>query len=106
MGLPGALIGGMLVGSALGLFGSRNQTDYSSMFSPTPILNAAPVPTAPQAPTVTNSDGSAQKSASILQAEDEERKRMAAEKEANKTNFTGGLGLTSPANVQRKTLLG
>lgn len=107
MGVTGALIGGALLGlgvSALTSGGNQNygyqqpnQINYQNQ------INS--IPTAPEAP-VSPTEDNASKSAAMLEAEEEERRKRAAEAEANRTNFTGGLGVSSPATVQRKTLLG
>ncbi|MCD8349615.1 MAG: hypothetical protein LUC93_03290 [Planctomycetaceae bacterium] len=103
MGVPAALIGGALLGTLLG--GKGNSGGYDTSFNSGGInyqSPAAAIPEAPEAPA--NDDGS--KSDSVLAAEEDERKRRAAEQEANRTNFTSGLGLTSSANINRKSLLG
>lgn len=103
MGMAGALIGGALLGATLMKGGSSSTPTYSNS-SQIAYQNAvSTMPETPDAP-VSPDDGT--KSDAILAAEEEERKKRAAEAEANKTNFTGGLGLTTPANIQRKTLLG
>lgn len=106
MGATAAIIGGAVLGlGASKLFGGGGKTqDYSSS-----LINyqnaAASMPKTPEAPTTPTADGE-KKSAAMTAAEEEEKKRRAAEAEANKTNHTGGLGITTPASVQRKTLLG
>lgn len=97
-------------GALLGLGISALNKGQTSM----PDLSAANInyqdtvgklPTVPEAPTTPTEDGS-KKSDAMLAAEEAERKRRAQEAEANKTNHTTGLGVTSSANVDRKTLLG
>lgn len=101
----------VLLGAALGLgvsaltSGGSQNYGYTAPNTINYLDQIATVPTAPEAP-VSPADDNAAKSAAMLEAEEEEKKRRAAEAEANKTNFTGGLGVSTPATVQRKTLLG
>lgn len=108
MGVTGALIGGALLGlgvTALG--GGLGKSSYGSMASSASSYQnaASTMPAMPETP-VAPDDDSAAKNESMLAAEEEERKKRLAAAEANKTSVTGGLGVTTPANVQRKTLLG
>ena len=103
MGMAATVIGGALAGLGVALFGKKSkgpstggmQSDFGNV--------VASAPQTPQAPIVPETG---QKSDSMLAAEEEERKRRLAEAEANETNYSGGLGVTTPANVGRKTLLG
>lgn len=105
MGVAGALVGGALLGMGLSSMGNRNQSSSANTYTNSIAYEntpAATVPVAPEAPTA--EDGS--KSDAVLAAEEEERKRRAAEAEANKTNYTSGLGVTTPANIGKNSLLG
>lgn len=107
MGVPAALIGGALLGLTLSGSMSKGASSYSSYNSGGNIQyqQENPVATMPEAPEApVNEDGG--KSEAMLAAEEEERKRRAAEAEANRTNFTGGLGLTSTPSLGKNTLLG
>lgn len=101
----------VLLGAALGLGVSALSSGGSQNYGyqmPNTINyqnQIATIPTAPEAP-VSPDTGDAAKTAAMLEAEEEEKRRLAAEAEANKTNFTGGLGVSTPASIQRKTLLG
>ena len=106
VGLETALLGAALGLGVSALTSGGNQNYGYSMPNTINYQNQiATIPTAPEAP-VSPADDNAAKSAAMLEAEEEEKKRRAAEAEANKTNFTGGLGVSTPATVQRKTLLG
>ncbi|MDR3077725.1 MAG: hypothetical protein LBV15_03055 [Planctomycetota bacterium] len=95
-------LGAALVGAALGLFASKKAKapDYSSLFA-----SQAQAPAAPPAPAPPETPEGG-KSAAVLAAEEAEKRRRLADKAANQTNFTGGLGLTGGASVERKSLLG
>ena len=106
MGMTAGLIGGAILGLGSMFLGNKKSKtpEYSSS-----LINyqnaAASAPVTPEAPTTPTVDGE-KKSEAMRLAEEEEKKKRAAEAEANKTNYTSGLGVTTPANVQRKTLLG
>ena len=94
----GALIGG----AALSLWASKKAKapDYSSLFAAQ--VQAPTAPPAPAPPTAPDGE----KSAAVRAAEEAEKRRRLADREANQSNFTGGLGLAGPASVGRKSLLG
>lgn len=105
MGVAAAVVGGALLGLGASKLMNKNKglSSYDSGSSNNLYNTAAEsVPTMPESPVT--SDGGA--SDAMLAAEEEQRKKLAAQAEQNKTNFTGGLGLTDSASVQRKTLLG
>lgn len=106
MGVPAALIGGALLGLGLSRMGSSSQQSYSGSYgSGIQYQNQNPIATVPAAPEAPVADDGT-KSDAVLAAEEEERKRRAAEAEANRTNFTGGLGLSTTPSLDKKSLLG
>lgn len=106
MGAPvGWALGGALLGALFGNSQNNSQSSSTQSYTPIQFQQNSPIATMPQAPEAPSAeDGS--KTEAMLTAEEEERKKRAAEAEANRTNYTGGLGLTSAANINRKTLLG
>lgn len=103
----GAILGGALLGFGAAAMsgGKQDMPNYNSTFNTATPNAPTTVPTMPQAPTVPKEEGD-KPSDDMLAAQEAERKKRAAEAEKNKTNVTGGMGLTTPATVQRKTLLG
>ena len=97
-------LGGLFstIAPILGLFGAKKAkpAEFSSNYSST-ILQEAPV-----APAAAPEAEDGLKTAAVLAAEEEEKRKRAEIAEMNKTNYTGGLGMTTAANNQRKQLLG
>jgi hypothetical protein len=102
--LGGALLG---LGASAMMGAGKSKSQYSSMLDSRSDYESAAqaMPAMPETPAAPD-DGGAAKNESMLAAEEEERRKRAAAAAANAVNVTGGLGLTTPANVQRKTLLG